>query len=140
VDLTAWHDSLDAIEAWEPVSLFLTHFGPVTPARAHLHLYRDVLRQTADRAARSLALDLPDEARAASFRAEMLEDASRVLSASQARALETFAPFDQIWAGLARYLRKSTSSGGLGDGPPLEPNRKDRQRPATPPGEPVPRR
>ena len=36
IDIEAWQQSLNTIEAWSPVSLFLTHFGPVSPARAHL--------------------------------------------------------------------------------------------------------
>ncbi len=41
IDIEAWQQSLDTIDAWQPVSLFLTHFGPVTPARAHLARFRD---------------------------------------------------------------------------------------------------
>ena len=41
IDIEAWQASLDVIDAWQPVSLFLTHFGPVTPARAHLARFRD---------------------------------------------------------------------------------------------------
>ena len=48
IDLEAWHSSLDAIDAWQPVSLFLTHFGPVTPARAHLARFRQTLTAAAD--------------------------------------------------------------------------------------------
>ena len=34
IDIEAWQESLKLIDAWQPVSLFLTHFGPVMPARA----------------------------------------------------------------------------------------------------------
>ena len=43
IDIEAWQESLDTIEAWQPVSLFLTHFGPVTPARAHLARFRTTI-------------------------------------------------------------------------------------------------
>ena len=29
IDIEAWQSSLDLIDAWQPVSLFLTHFGPI---------------------------------------------------------------------------------------------------------------
>jgi glyoxylase-like metal-dependent hydrolase (beta-lactamase superfamily II) len=110
VDLPLWRKSLETIETWQPVTVFLTHFGPVTPALPHLVLYRDVLVQTADRVARTLAVDTSDEERAAMFKAEMRADARRVLPEADAQSLEMAAPFDQIWAGLARHLRKSNPS------------------------------
>ncbi len=34
IDIEAWQASLNLIEDWQPVTLFLTHFGPVLdPAR-----------------------------------------------------------------------------------------------------------
>ena len=48
IDIEAWQESLDAIDAWQPVSLFLTHFGPVTPARAHLARFRTTLTAQAE--------------------------------------------------------------------------------------------
>jgi glyoxylase-like metal-dependent hydrolase (beta-lactamase superfamily II) len=123
IDLSVWSHSLDAIDAWQPATLFLTHFGPVAPARGHLVRYREVLTTTAERVARTLAVDTTDEERARMFRAEMRADALRVLSESEYESLEMAAPFVQIWAGLARYLRKVKSGGGLGDGPPVDPGR-----------------
>ncbi len=48
IDIEAWQSSLDVIDAWQPVSLFLTHFGPVTPARAHLARFRTTLTAQAE--------------------------------------------------------------------------------------------
>ena len=48
IDIEAWQASLDAIDNWQPVSLFLTHFGEVTPARAHLARFRVTVRTAAD--------------------------------------------------------------------------------------------
>ena len=48
IDIEAWQQSLDTIDAWQPVSLFLTHFGPVTPARAHLARFRTTLTAAAE--------------------------------------------------------------------------------------------
>lgn len=107
IDIEMWQASLDRIEAWQPVSLFLTHFGPVGAARAHLAQYREVLTRTAETVSRSLAAGDADESRAAAFVAHMRAEARQVLSEREALALETAAPFEQIWAGLARYWRKN---------------------------------
>ena len=48
IDIEAWQASLDVIDAWQPVSLFLTHFGPITPARAHLARFRTTLTAQAE--------------------------------------------------------------------------------------------
>jgi len=106
IDVEAWQASLGHIEAWQPAALFLTHFGPVGGARAHLAHYRGVLTRTADAVARSLAAGETDEARAAVFVAHLRAEARQVLSEREAVALELAAPFEQIWAGLARYWRK----------------------------------
>lgn len=106
IDVELWRASLDQIEAWQPAALFLTHFGPVGAARAHLEQYREVLTRTADAVARSLAVGDTDEDRAAVFVEHMRAEARQVLSEHEARALELAAPFEQIWAGLARYWRK----------------------------------
>lgn len=106
IDLEVWAESLDVIEAWNPTSLLLTHFGTVTGPRAHLSGFRQVLRKTADIARESLAGDGSDEEKAAVFVARMRAEARGWLSEREAVTLELAAPFEQIWAGLARYWRK----------------------------------
>ena len=110
IDLGLWARSLEAIEAWQPASLFLTHFGPVSAGRAHIANFRQVLATTGDIVARSLTAGETDEARAAAFAAEMRRGARRVLSEPEALAVEEAAPFEQIWAGLARYWRKQAGA------------------------------
>lgn len=109
IDLAAWRASLDTIEAWQPASLFLTHFGAVTGARAHIVHYREVLEDVAQVVKASLDGDGDDAARAAAFAARMRERAGQALSPAEEAALELAAPFDQIWAGMARYWRKAAS-------------------------------
>ena len=48
IDIEAWQQSLNTIDAWQPVSLFLTHFGPVSPARAHLARFRTTVAAAAE--------------------------------------------------------------------------------------------
>lgn len=106
IDIEAWQESLNTIEAWQPVSLFLTHFGPVSPARAHLARFRTTIASAAEIAREMIAGGGSDEELARRFSEWMRQDARRFLAESEARAVELAAPFDQLWQGLARYWRK----------------------------------
>ena len=109
IDVEAWQASLNLIGDWKPETLFLTHFGPVLDPASHLEHYRQVLAETSALVARSLAAGGADEDRVADFVNRMRADARQSLSERDAVALELAAPFDQIWAGLARYWRKRTA-------------------------------
>jgi len=106
IDIEAWQDSLTRIEAWQPVSLFLTHFGPVTPARAHLARFRIVVSEAAAAARDLLAQGGSDEELAQKFAERMRKDVRKSLSENEARASELAAPFDQLFQGLQRYWQK----------------------------------
>ena len=106
IDLEAWRASLDAIEAWQPVSLFLTHFGPVTPARAHLSRFRQTLTSAADAVKTLMAAGGSDEDKVRSFVEQMRCEARKALPEHEAKAAELAAPFEQLWQGLARYWQK----------------------------------
>jgi glyoxylase-like metal-dependent hydrolase (beta-lactamase superfamily II) len=109
IDVDLWQASLNLIGDWRPETLFLTHFGPVSDAASHLEHYRRVLGDAADLVARSLAAGGADEDRIADFVSRMRADARDRLAERDAVALELAAPFDQIWAGLARYWRKKAA-------------------------------
>jgi glyoxylase-like metal-dependent hydrolase (beta-lactamase superfamily II) len=106
IDIEAWQSSLDVIDAWQPVSLFLTHFGPTTPARAHLARFRTTLTAMAEAVRDALKAGGSEEEQIRGFVDRMREDARRGLPESEAKATELAAPFDQLWQGLARYWRK----------------------------------
>ena len=106
IDVEAWRVSLDVIDAWQPVSLFLTHFGPVTPARAHLARFGDALTSAAERVKALLAAGGSDEEMVRKFIDEMRRDARMSLPEHEAKVAELAAPFDQLWQGLARYWEK----------------------------------
>ena len=110
IDIEAWHESLNLIDAWQPVSLFLTHFGPITPARAHLARYRTTLTRQAEAVRQSLLAGGSQEEKIRAFVGHMREDARAALPEREAQATELAAPFDQLWQGLARYWRKKLSS------------------------------
>jgi glyoxylase-like metal-dependent hydrolase (beta-lactamase superfamily II) len=109
IDIEAWQSSLDLIDAWQPVSLFLTHFGPTTPARAHLARFRTTLTAMAESVRDALKAGGTEEEQIRGFVERMREDARRGLPESEAKATELAAPFDQLWQGLARYWRKKNN-------------------------------
>jgi glyoxylase-like metal-dependent hydrolase (beta-lactamase superfamily II) len=106
IDIEAWQHSLDTIDAWQPVALFLAHFGPVSPARAHLARYRTTLSSAAEAVRELLAKGGTDDELANRFAEQMRRDARRALPEHEAQAAELAAPFDQLWQGLARYWQK----------------------------------
>jgi glyoxylase-like metal-dependent hydrolase (beta-lactamase superfamily II) len=106
IDLAAWRESLTVIEAWQPVSLFLTHFGVVNGAKAHLARFRETLTAQAEAVRQSLAAGSTDETRTQVFVEQMRRDVRQAMPEHEARATELAAPFDQLWQGLARYWSK----------------------------------
>jgi glyoxylase-like metal-dependent hydrolase (beta-lactamase superfamily II) len=110
IDLAAWRDSLDVIDAWQPVSLFLTHFGEVTPARAHLARFRTTLAAAAEAVRMSLQVAGTDDDRTRAFVEHMRRDVRLAMPEHEARATELAAPFEQLWQGLARYWSKQPAA------------------------------
>jgi len=106
IDIEGWQQSLDTIDAWQPVSLFLTHFGPVTPARAHIARFRSTVASAAAMSEEMIAGGGSDEELAKRFVERMRQDVRKALPEHDARAAELAAPFDQLWQGLARYWQK----------------------------------
>lgn len=108
IDVEVWNASLDLIDAWQPVSLFLTHCGEVTPSRAHLARVRAALRASAEAVRELLSMAGSDEMRTQAFIDYLRRDIRKVLPEHEARAAEVAAPFDQLWQGLARYWSKKS--------------------------------
>jgi glyoxylase-like metal-dependent hydrolase (beta-lactamase superfamily II) len=106
IDLELWHRSVDLIDQWQPVSLFLTHFGPVTPARAHLARVHERLEAARGALDASMKAGGTDDERIRAFVTHLRQEARRVLSEDEAAAAELAAPFDQLWQGLDRYAKK----------------------------------
>lgn len=106
IDIEAWQESVNAIDAWQPVSLFLTHFGEVSSARAHLARFRATITTAAETSREMMKTPGTDEELAQRFAEHMRRDVRKSLSETEARAAELAAPFDQLWQGLARYWEK----------------------------------
>jgi glyoxylase-like metal-dependent hydrolase (beta-lactamase superfamily II) len=94
IDLEAWVDSLDAIAAWRPRRLAITHFGDYGDVDAHLQEMREAI----ERARRDGTLD------ADGFRAAMRERVAGVADEATAAAYETVTPPAHSHQGLVRYL------------------------------------
>ena len=110
IDLAAWRESLAVIDAWNPVSLFLTHFGVVTGAKAHVARFRETLSAQAEAVRQSLAAGSTDEERTRVFVEHLRRDVRKTLPEHEARATELAAPFDQLWQGLERYWKKQLAN------------------------------
>ena len=108
VDLPAWKTSLARIDAWKSDTLFLTHFGPSSPASLHLAEFSARLDDIAGLAQRSLARVGTDEDREAWFLDQMRHELARATTEANARACELAGRLDLTWKGLARYWRTKT--------------------------------
>jgi glyoxylase-like metal-dependent hydrolase (beta-lactamase superfamily II) len=109
IDLDAWAHSLARIERWRPGTLFLTHFGPVTPVDAHLAELRSRLDAVLKLAQASLDVADDEASREVWFVDRCREELARHMAWPDVRLYETSARLDLNWRGLARYLRKRTT-------------------------------
>ncbi len=96
IDLAAWRESLDLIEAWQPRSLAITHFGSCDDVEGHFV----ALRERLDRL-EALADELDEEGFAAAVRAELSESSAETIA-----TYEQAMPPAQSFHGLARYLSR----------------------------------
>lgn len=109
VDIEAWHQSEQKILAWEPDTLFLTHFGPYTGARQHM---QGMFGNMSDwsRLIRRLIADesRSEEDREAAFTDEVLSDIRRGVGDVEADNYTKAGGLRYSYQGLARYWRKRT--------------------------------
>jgi glyoxylase-like metal-dependent hydrolase (beta-lactamase superfamily II) len=111
IDLEQWETSLQRIEAWRPERLYLTHFGEGDVPATHLAMYRKALAAVAASVKASLDGDGDDDSRMAAWTDWLRADVRRRLPEQDVEAIETAAPFRQLWQGLARYWRKRDEAG-----------------------------
>ena len=107
VDLEAWHTSVDRILAWDPDTLFLTHFGPFHGARLHFQGMLENLESWSRMVQRLISNPaLDDGAKQAAFLDEALTDIRRKVGEQEAEQYGRAGRLDYSWQGLARYWRK----------------------------------
>jgi glyoxylase-like metal-dependent hydrolase (beta-lactamase superfamily II) len=96
IDVEAWEGSIDAIAAWEPETLALTHFGTADDPPAQFAAVREALRWQADLAAKQ-----DQEGFMAALHERVAERAP-----DEVAAVEQAAPLDHLFLGLDRWHRK----------------------------------
>ena len=106
IDVELWAQSAARVEAWDPATMFLTHFGPSGTVRPHLQSLVENLRESADWVRRSLLEPGTDEERAARYAEYVNRELQRHLTDEQILPHHVGAPFEVSWLGLARYWRK----------------------------------
>jgi glyoxylase-like metal-dependent hydrolase (beta-lactamase superfamily II) len=107
IDLEAWRESERKILAWEPDTLFLTHFGPYHGARQHLQAMFDTLVNWSHSVRRLLAdPSATDEDRQTRFVDEAFQDLRRRLGEAEAVDYTKAGGLNVSYQGLARYWRK----------------------------------
>ena len=107
IDLEAWQISEDRILAWDPDTLFLTHFGPFHGARLHFTDLADRLALWS-RVVRRLIADttLDDAGRGQAFVREAMLELRRNVGEVEAEKYSRAGRLDYSWQGLARYWTK----------------------------------
>ncbi|HEY1538175.1 MAG TPA: MBL fold metallo-hydrolase [Solirubrobacteraceae bacterium] len=102
IDLEAWRASLDAIEAWEPTTLAVTHFGDYADVAEHLDRLREALAKWGE-----LARTTDQESYAQALLAAYAAGLDEHDAASFAQAM----PVGQQWLGLNRYWTRRAEAG-----------------------------
>jgi glyoxylase-like metal-dependent hydrolase (beta-lactamase superfamily II) len=110
IDLDAWRRSEDRILAFDPDTLFLTHFGPFHGARLH---FQEMAQHLASWSAivRRLLADpsLDENQKLEVFMNEALLDLKRKVGAVQAEQYSRAGRLDYSWQGLSRYWTKKSA-------------------------------
>lgn len=107
IDLEQWRESEARILAWNPDTLFLTHFGPFHGARQHFQQLMDRVAEWS-RVIRRLLADsaLGEEDRQTRFVAEATQELRRVVGPAEAELYGRAGSLHYSYQGLARYWRK----------------------------------
>lgn len=99
IDIEAWNESLDRIEAWQPRALGITHFGAVEDPAEHIPRMRETLNRWAEK-----AREMDAEQYEAFVRSEIAAATDDDGAASYAQG----APPSHLHAGLTRYWDKKS--------------------------------
>lgn len=109
IEFDAWRASEARILAWDPDTLFLTHFGPFHGARTHFQQLMDRLAEWSRIVRRLLAADLSEDERQQQFVAETTQELRRIVGPTEAELYTRAGSLAYSWQGLARYWRKQGS-------------------------------
>ena len=112
IDLEAWRESERKLLAWDPETIFLTHFGPYHGARQHLQaMFENIVDWS--RIVRRLLAEpsMSEDDRQARFVQETLLDLRRRVGEPESADYVRAGGLNYSWQGLARYWRKRLGSG-----------------------------
>jgi glyoxylase-like metal-dependent hydrolase (beta-lactamase superfamily II) len=107
IDIEAWRASEAKILAWDPETLFLTHFGPSHGARQHFQAMFENI-EAWSRIVRRLVADssMPDADRQRRFIEEAYLDLTRRVGEAEATGYTRAGGLNYSFQGLARYWTK----------------------------------
>jgi len=107
IDIEAWRQSEERILAWDPDTLFVTHFGPFHGARQHFQAMFENI-ESWSRTVRRLLADAAatDDERQKRFVDETFLDLTRCVGESEAADYTKAGGLGYSWQGLARCWRK----------------------------------
>lgn len=107
IDLELWRESEDRILAWDPDTLFLTHFGPFNGARLQFQQLRENIGSW-NRIVRRLVADssLNEDERQGRFVEEAVRELRRAVGEQEAEHYGRAGRLDYSWQGLSRYWRQ----------------------------------
>jgi glyoxylase-like metal-dependent hydrolase (beta-lactamase superfamily II) len=106
INLEAWEESLQKIEAWSPERLFVTHFGADPNVAANLEQLRTRLMQWSLHVRRGMQSGASTEENAEAFVRWVIEDLEQNLPADKVPVYQVSSMPEMSWHGLARYWRK----------------------------------
>ncbi len=106
IDLEAWEESLQKIEAWSPERLFVTHFGLDANVAGNLEQLRTRLMQWSLHVRRGMQSDAPTEECVEAFIKWVIEDLEQNLAPDKVPVYQVSSMPEMSWHGLARYWRK----------------------------------
>jgi glyoxylase-like metal-dependent hydrolase (beta-lactamase superfamily II) len=107
IDIEGWIDSARRIEAWQPQTLFVTHFGPSSiPPATHLQTLLENLEMTSRLVRETLSVEGSDADRRTRFAEQLKREVRRHVNEARMASYAVAAPFEMLWDGLARYWRK----------------------------------
>ncbi len=108
IDLELWAGSEDRILAWDPDTLFLTHFGPFHGARVQFQQLRENI-ESWNRIVRRLIADpgLNEQQRQDAFVAEALRELRRAVGEAEADQVRSRRPAGLLVAGFVEILAQA---------------------------------
>jgi len=107
IDLEIWRESEARILAWDPDTLFLTHFGPFHGARLQFRQMQENIDAWSGIVKRLIAdQSLSEDARQQKFVEEAFRELRRSVGEQEAEQYGRAGRLDYSWQGLARYWRK----------------------------------